>query len=50
MDKEQEKIIAELKEAVAKQCCDRKKCKGCGGKTPLEKRWNIEEKDKPSQA
>ncbi len=49
MDKEQEKIIEELKEAVAKQSCDGKKCSSCG-KTPLEKRWNIEEKDKPSQA
>lgn len=48
-DKEQEQIIKELREAMAKQSCDRKSCKGCD-KTPLEKRWNIEEKEKPAQA
>lgn len=50
MDKKDEKILAEVKEALDRQSCDGKTCEKCSGKTPIEKRWNIEVKDKPSEA
>ncbi len=45
-----EKILEEVKKekACRKSPEDQPNC--CGGKTPMERRWNIEDKDKPSQA
>ncbi len=47
MNIEEEKIIEEIKKAAAK--AQAKNPANCG-KTPIEKRWNITEKDKPSEA
>ena len=47
MDIEEEKIIEKIKKAAAET--EIKNSVNCG-KTPIEKRWNITEKDKPSEA
>lgn len=51
MDIKEEKIIEEIKKvfAVKVSSSDEPCCK-CGGKTPMEMRWNVEEKDKPVEA
>ena len=45
-----EKIVEEVKKK--KISCKSPEAQGpcCGGKTPVERRWNVEEKDKPAQA
>lgn len=45
-----EKILDEVKKEKA--CCKSPESQPncCGGKTPMECRWNIEDKDKPAQA
>ncbi len=45
-----EKILEEVKKEKA--CCKSPESQPncCGGKTPMECRWNIEDKDKPAQA
>lgn len=47
MNIEEEKIIEEIKKSMAES--EAKNSVNCG-KTPIEKRWNITEKDKPSEA
>ena len=45
-----EKIVEEVKKK--KISCKSPEAQGpcCGGKTPVERRWNVEEKDEPAQA
>lgn len=51
MDVKEEKIIEEIKKAVAaKVFSSDEPISVSKGKTPLEMRWNIEEKDKPVKA
>lgn len=47
MDIKEEKVIEEIKKSAAE--AQAKNSVNCG-KTPIEKRWNITEKDKPSEA
>lgn len=51
MDIAEEKIIEEIKKAMAtKVSSSDEPCCKCCGKTPMEMRWNVEEKDKPVEA
>lgn len=45
MEQNEEKLVEEIKKAVA-EGIELKK----GGKTPIEKRWNLPEKEKPVEA
>ncbi len=45
-----EKILEEVKKEKASSKAPEAQPKCCGGKTPIECRWNIEDKDKPAQA
>lgn len=45
MEQNEEKLVEEIRKAVA-DCVSMKK----GGKTPIEKRWNLPEKEKPVEA
>lgn len=45
-----EKILEEVKKEKASFKASEEQPHCCGGKTPMECRWNIEEKDKPAQA
>ena len=51
MDINEEKIIEEIKRVfAAKVSSSDEPCCKCGGKSPMEMRWNVEEKDKPVEA
>lgn len=51
MTVEENKMLEEIKKMVAAKVgsSDEPGCK-CFGKTPMENRWNIQEKDKPVEA
>ena len=45
MEQNEKISVEQIRKAVA-QCTELKK----GGKTPIEKRWNLPEKEKPAEA
>ena len=45
-----EKILEEVKKEKVSVKSPESQPSCCGGKTPMERRWNMEEKDKPAQA
>lgn len=45
-----EKILEEVKKEKVSHKSPEAQPNCCGGKTPMERRWNVEEKDKPAQA
>ncbi len=51
MDINEEKIIEEIRKSMC-ECAkaDAKEQPKTCGKTPMERRWNMEEKDKPVEA
>lgn len=53
MNEKKDELMNKILEEVKKQkvsCKSPESQPNCGGKTPIERRWNIEEKDKPAQA
>ena len=45
-----EKILEEVKKERVSHKSPEAQPNCCGGKTPMERRWNMEDKDKPAQA
>lgn len=53
MSERKDELVEKILEEVKKEKVSHKSPEAqpnCGGKTPMERRWNMEDKDKPVQA
>ena len=53
MSERKDELVEKILDEVKKEKACRKSPEAqpnCGGKTPMERRWNIDDKDKPAQA